>query len=208
ALVAAWRRCREAFRAAIPTLPFAIEPVQIPWRHDIPLEGYVLRAAQGPAAPTVLMPCGYDSPVEEFYTLGGFEAALRGFNVVAFSGPGQAEMLHERGIPFGPDFESVVGPVIDFVERTAENDGRLDPTRIALVGRSFGGYLAPRAAAHEPRIGALAADPAQTDLAALVANRFPPEWQAPLERGEPHLNANVWAALPRRRGPAVSFSRP
>ncbi len=211
ALVAAWRRCREAFRAALPTLPFAIEPVQIPWRHDIALEGYVLRTMSGAAAPTVLMPCGYDSPVEEFYTLGGYEAALRGFNVVAFSGPGQAEMLYERGIPFRPDFEAVVGPVIDFVERMAESEassgGGLDATRIAIVGRSFGGYLAPRAASHEPRIGAVAADPAQTDMGAVLAERFPPEWLELLERGDPALNEKIWAAFPGIRGQEFWLSR-
>ena len=201
ALLAAWRRSRDAFRAARPALPFPIEAIEIPWRHAIHLEGYVLRA--GAEAPTVLMPCGYDSPVEEFYSLGGLEAALRGFNVVAFSGPGQAEMLYERGLPFRHDFEAVVGPVIDFVERT---DG-LDATRIALVGRSFGGYLAPRAASREPRIAALAADPAQTDLAALVANRFPPEWQALLERGDPQLNDRIWSAFPGMRGQEFWLSR-
>lgn len=207
ALVAAWRRNREAFRAAIPSLPFAVERVQIPWRHDIPLEGYVLRAARDSAAPTVLMPCGYDSPVEEFYTLGGYEAALRGFNVVAFSGPGQAEMLHERGIPFRPDFEAAVGPVIDFVERTAASDGSLDATRIAIVGRSFGGYLAPRAASREPRIGALAADPAQTDMGAVLAGRFPPEWLELLERGDSALNEKIWAAFPGMRGQEFWLAR-
>ena len=211
ALLAAWRRCREAFRAALPALPFAIEPVQIPWRHDIPIEGYVLRATKGAAAPTVLMPCGYDSPVEEFYTLGGYEAALRGFNVVAFSGPGQAEMLYERGIPFRPDFETVVGPVIDFVERMARSeagsDGGLDATRIAIVGRSFGGWLAPRAASREPRIAALAADPAQADMGAVLAQRFPPEWLELLERGDPALNDRIWAAFPGMRGQEFWLAR-
>lgn len=211
ALMAAWRRCREAFRAAIPTLPFAIERVQIPWRHDISLEGYVLRTTRTAAAPTVLMPCGYDSPVEEFYSLGGYEAALRGFNVVAFSGPGQAEMLYERGIPFRPDFEAAVGPVIDFVERTSQSEagsaGGLDATRIAIVGRSFGGYLAPRAASREPRIGALAADPAQTDMAAVLAQRFPPEWLELLERGDPALNEKIWAAFPGIRGQEFWLAR-
>ncbi len=216
ALVAAWRRSRDAFRAALPALsavegpalPFAIEAVQIPWR-DIHLEGYVVRgrAQHGAAAPTVLMPCGYDSPVEEFYSLGGFEAALRGFNVVAFSGPGQAEMLYERGIPFRPDFEAVVGRVIDFVERMAGSGGGLDPTRIALVGRSFAGYLAPRAASREPRIGALAADPAQTDMAAAFAKRFPPEWLELLERGDPALNDKIWRAFPGMHGQEFWLSR-
>ena len=207
ALLAAWRRSRDAFRAAIPTLPFAIEPVQIPWRHDIALEGYVLRTASGVAAPTVLMPCGYDSPVEEFYSLGGYEAAWRGFNVVAFSGPGQAEMLYERGIPFRHDFEAVAGALIDFVERTASGGGGLDATRIAMVGRSFGGYLAPRAASYDPRIGALAADPAQIDMSAALAQRFPPEWLELLERGDPALNDRIWAAFPGIRGQEFWLSR-
>jgi pimeloyl-ACP methyl ester carboxylesterase len=40
----------------------------------------------------------------------------------------------------------------------------IDPTRIALVGWSFGGYLAPRGASGEPRLAALIADPGQWDL--------------------------------------------
>jgi hypothetical protein len=186
----AWRRCRDAFRAAGPALPFAVEAVRIPWRHDIHLEGYVLRARNAASAPTVLMPCGYDSPVEEFYSLGGAEAALRGFNVVAFSGPGQAEMLYERGIPFRPDFETVVGPVIDFVERT---DG-LDPAHIALVGRSFGGYLAPRAASREPR-SARWRPIRRDDMAANLAARFRPVARAARARRSA-LNDKVWSAFP------------
>jgi pimeloyl-ACP methyl ester carboxylesterase len=149
------------------------------------------------------MPCGYDSPVDEFYSLGGCEAGLRGFNVVAFSGPGQAEMLYERCIPFRHDFEAVVGPVIDFVERTPG----LDPARIALVGRSFAGYLAPRAASREPRVAALAADPAQTDMTVNLVKRFPPEWLELLERCDPALNDKVWSAFPGMRGQEFWFSR-
>jgi hypothetical protein len=210
ALLAAWRRSRDAFRAALPALPFSIEAIKIPYQ-DIHLEGYMLHArerASAPAVvPTVLMPCGYDSPVEEFYSLGGCEAGLRGFNVVAFSGPGQAEMLYERGIPFRHDFEAVVGPVIDFVERTASSGGGLDATRIALVGRSFGGYLAPRAASREPRIAALAADPAQTDMTAPVAKRFPPEWGKLFEHDDPALNDKIWAAFPGIHGQEFWLSR-
>ena len=40
----------------------------------------------------------------------------------------------------------------------------VDPARIALVGWSFGGYLAPRGAAGEPRLAARIADPGQWDL--------------------------------------------
>ena len=69
-LQTAWGRSREMFRAALPTLPYAVEVVQIPFE-GIHLEGYVLRPRSGPTGPTVLFPCGYDGPVEESYSLGG-----------------------------------------------------------------------------------------------------------------------------------------
>jgi pimeloyl-ACP methyl ester carboxylesterase len=40
----------------------------------------------------------------------------------------------------------------------------VDPDQLVLVGRSFGGYLAPRAAAFEHRLAALVCDPAQPDM--------------------------------------------
>ena len=207
ALVAAWRRSRDAFRAALPSLAFPVEAVRIPGRTSTSRAMSCARRRAGAAAPTVLMPCGYDSPVEEFYSLGGFEAALRGFNVVAFSGPGQAEMLYERGIPFRHDFEAVVGPVIDFVERTAAERRR--PRRHAhRAGRPQLRGL-PRAArrvaraAHRRARGRSGAD----RHAAAFAKRFPPEWLELLERGDPALNDKVWAAFPGMHGQEFWLSR-
>jgi hypothetical protein len=61
------------FRAAAPNLPYPVEQVQIPWQ-GIHLEGYIIRptirrpAGSGSgSSPTLLMPSGYDSPVEESY---------------------------------------------------------------------------------------------------------------------------------------------
>ena len=51
----------------------------------------------------------------------------------------------------------------------------VDAGRIALYGCSFGGYLAPRAAAFEHRLGACIADAALFDPAALSKRMFPPE---------------------------------
>jgi dienelactone hydrolase len=41
----------------------------------------------------------------------------------------------------------------------------VDPKRIVLVGRSFGGLLAPRGASGEPRLAAMIVDPGQYDIA-------------------------------------------
>lgn len=201
-LQAAWARCRDMFRAAAPLLIYPTEHVQIPFE-GIHLEGYIVRPRTGAAGPTVLQPAGYDSPVEEFYSLGAAEAAARGFTVVTFSGPGQAEMLYERKIPFRPEFETVVGPVIDFV---ASRDD-LDAERIAIIGRSFGGYLAPRAASKDERIRALTADPAQFDMGADFRVFMPEQIRDLYDNDDPAFNDAIWKAYPGVAGQEYWLSR-
>jgi pimeloyl-ACP methyl ester carboxylesterase len=81
--------------------------------------------------------------------------------VLVFEGPGQGEALIVRHLTFRPDFENVLTPVIDWLEAQPE-----DPGPLILFGRSFAGYLAPRAATREHRLAALVCDPAQPDMAA------------------------------------------
>ncbi len=201
-LQAAWGRCRDMFRAAAPLLPYPTEQVQIPFE-GIHLEGYIVRSRTGGPGPTILQPAGYDSPVEEFYSLGGSEAAARGFTVVTFSGPGQAEMLYERKIPFRPEFETVIGPVIDFVESRDD----LDAEWLAIMGRSFGGYLAPRAASKDERIRALTADPAQFDMGSVFRASMPEQLVALLDKGDQAFNDAIWKAFPGVAGQEYWLSR-
>jgi alpha-beta hydrolase superfamily lysophospholipase len=87
-----------------------------------------------------------------FFAVG--EAARRhGWNCLIFEGPGQGSALRLNKLPFRYDWEAVVTPVVDF----ALNLRGVDPERIALLGMSMGGYLAPRAAAFEHRIAACVA---------------------------------------------------
>jgi pimeloyl-ACP methyl ester carboxylesterase len=86
-------------------------------------------------------------------------AIRRGYNVLLFDGPGQGRNLIKDGIHLRPDWENVVRPVIDYALTRPE----IDPDNIALEGWSFGGFLAPRAAAFEHRLAALIADPGQWD---------------------------------------------
>jgi dienelactone hydrolase len=103
--------------------------------------------------PTILMFNGFDGSQEEMLHITGFAALERGFNVLTFEGPGQPTVVREQGLGFRHDWEHVVSPVVDHCERVPE----IDAGRITLLGLSFGGYLAPRAAAFEPRIRAVAA---------------------------------------------------
>jgi hypothetical protein len=75
----------------------------------------------------------------------------RGYAVLAFDGHGQPGRRYRDGLVFRPEWETVLGPVIDW----AEQQQGTHPNRIALTGNSMGGELAPRAAAYEPRIRAV-----------------------------------------------------
>lgn len=82
-------------------------------------------------------------------------ALERGFHVLSFHGPGQGASLRIYKHPFRPDWEVPVGAVLDF----AQTEPRFDMDRAVLMGLSFGGYLAPRAASFEKRLYALVANP-------------------------------------------------
>lgn len=95
-----------------------------------------------------------DGTAEELYFEIAAAALHRGYHVLAFEGPGQGEALREQNLYFRHDWEKVVTPVVDYLVSRVE----VDPARIALIGYSFGGYLAPRAAAFEQRLAACVAN--------------------------------------------------
>jgi dienelactone hydrolase len=148
-----------------------IEPIEIPYEKTT-LPGYFHRADKvGEPRPTLIMHTGFDGSAEEMHVSGARAATERGYNVLAFDGPGQYGPLHREGLVFRPDWEKVVTPVVDF----ALKQPGVDPKRIALMGISMGGYLAPRAAAFEKRLAALIANDGIYDFAAPFKNAVPPE---------------------------------
>lgn len=155
-------RAIDCFRNA-PVIRQQWDRVQIPYE-GIELEGYYLNVAGDDRAPTLLAHGGFDSTVEEMYFAVGEAARRYGWNCLIFEGPGQGSALRRHGLPFRYDWESVVTPVVDF----ALDLPGVDPERIALLGMSMGGYLAPRAAAFEHRLAAcIAYDGVFTMAAAL-----------------------------------------
>ncbi len=159
-LVEAFDREAEAFARAAARLSPAVEAVEIPYE-GTSLPGYFHRADDsGQPRPTVIATNGYDATVHEAHFAHAVAAVRRGYHCLTFDGPGQGRPLIHQGLVFRPDWEAVVGPVVDYALTRPE----VDPQRIALIGWSFGGYLAPRAASGEHRLAACIADPGQWDL--------------------------------------------
>jgi dienelactone hydrolase len=182
-VIGTYRCMRECFRQAAQLLPWDITAVDIPFQGST-LNGYLM-APPGPAAPrpAVLFPAGYDSPAEEGY-LYAAPALRRGYVVLSFEGPGQGGVLYEQRLYLRPDFEAVLAPVVDLALGRPE----IDPARLAVIGRSFAGYLAPRAATAEHRIAALVCDPAQPDLGARVRDRLPASVLQLIEADDPRAD--------------------
>jgi len=167
-LVESNARQSEAFRRAGALMDVAPEWLEIPYE-DTTLPGFFLRAGDGRRA-TVILTNGYDGTVEELYFSSGAAALARGYNVLAFDGPGQGGALIRQGLPLRADWEAVVAPVVDFA--LARDD--VDPDRIALIGWSLGGHLAPRAASAEHRLAACIADCGAFDMYAAFTARLGP----------------------------------
>jgi pimeloyl-ACP methyl ester carboxylesterase len=152
----------DSFARAAELMNPAPQRVSFPYA-DTTLPGWWIPADLGTAhptggdpdgpRPTLLYHGGFDSTEEELYFTGGAAAARRGYHVLAFAGPGQGSALRDQKLLFRPDWEAVVTPAVDWL--LARPD--VDPERIALMGMSFGGLLAPRAAATEHRVAALIA---------------------------------------------------
>ena len=127
-----------------------IIPIEIPFE-GVTLPGYFcLVDKSGATRPLLLVHSGFDGTAEEIYFEVALFAVKRGYNVLIFEGPGQGGVIRVQRVPFRPNWETVVSPVVDFALARKE----VDPKRIALMGISFGGYLAPRAVAFEKRIKA------------------------------------------------------
>jgi pimeloyl-ACP methyl ester carboxylesterase len=116
----------------------------------VPLAANLRRPAGVARPPLVLLIPGLDSTKEEFFHHENV-FLVRGMATLSMDGPGQGETGF--GLVIRPDYEVAVAAVLS----TLGGRDDLDLDRVGAVGVSLGGYYAPRAAAFEPRIRALAA---------------------------------------------------
>jgi hypothetical protein len=158
------------------------ERLEIPYE-DTTLPGFFFRAAgaqPGEARPVVVVNNGSDGPTSHMWVQGGASAAARGYHWMTFDGPGQQAALFEQGIPFRPDWEAVLIPVVDVL--AARED--VDAARIAVIGVSQAGYWVPRALAFEHRFAAAVADPGVVDVSTSWTEHLPKSMREELDNGE------------------------
>jgi pimeloyl-ACP methyl ester carboxylesterase len=138
----------EAMYAAHRLLDPTAERIEAPLG-DAMVVGNLRRPAGVDRPPLVFVIPGLDSTKEEFFTLE--EVFLRrGMATLSLDGPGQGEAGYR--LPIRPDYEVAVAAALDRLEGRED----LDLERVGAMGVSLGGYYAPRAAAFEPRIRAVA----------------------------------------------------
>jgi dienelactone hydrolase len=152
-------------------------PIAVPYEAgDLP--GYLfIPADDGVARPTVILNNGSDAAMTFLWPGLGQPGLDRGYNAVIFDGPGQQSMLFQHGVPFRPDWENVITPLVDLLSERPE----VDASKIVLYGTSQGGYWVPRAAAFEHRLAAVIADPGVIDVSTKWKDNIPKEMVALLE---------------------------
>lgn len=137
-----------------------IEPVKIPYENT-ELHGFFFRGnSKSRKRPLLILNNGSDGSLLDMWLMGGAGAVARGYDCLAFDGPGQGYALWKQHLYFRPDWEKVITPVVDY----ALSRKGVDPKRIAIQGISQGGYWVPRAVAFEKRIAAAIADPGVVDV--------------------------------------------
>ncbi len=158
----------EFFYTGLNTLGVAHERIRVPYGEGHHLNAVYYPAPGGQRKPLILLCGGYDSTLEELYFVLVHEAHQRGYDVLTFEGPGQGAVLRDQGLPFIAEWEKPTSAVLD-----AFLSAHPKPPGIVSVGMSLGGYLAPRAAAFEPRIDGVVAYDVLYDFGEVARHNTP-----------------------------------
>ncbi|KAJ9415185.1 Alpha/Beta hydrolase protein [Fusarium oxysporum] len=164
-----WQKQNASFTKAVNLLPKppTFVDVLLPGDSQLPAGK---RLGYGKKIPTVIVGTGYDGSQEALYHSNCREIIQRGWNCITYEGPGQATVRRQQNLGFMPEWWEAVIPVVDYVR--SRND--VDPDRVALIGMSFGGLLAPLAATHEHRLAAVLAIDGMLNLQRSILEQFPP----------------------------------
>ena len=192
-----WHTQRACWQKVVDLSPVPGERVAIAYE-DTELEAFFFRAPDaepGEPRPLVVVNNGSDGATSGMWSDGGAAASERGYHWMTFDGPGQQSTWFEKGIPFRPDWEAVLGPVADAM--TARDD--VDSDRMAVIGVSQAGFWVPRALAFEHRFAAAVADPGVVDVSTSWTEQLPGFMTKQLDQGDRRTSTRRWAWSRRSR---------
>lgn len=207
----------ESYAAALQAFGNALDCASLPLTRvhvdspDGPLPGYLIAPDASDPRPVVIVYGGLDLTKELLYAILGTAFARRGITCLVIDTPGTGELIRLRGVPSRPDYEVPTAAIIDHLETRHDVDAR----HVAVLGISFGGYYAARAAAFEPRVSACVCWAGNWDCGAVWRRRWderaddePAGWFLPwvlgtatiedaLRRLELWTLADVWPRMTR-----------
>lgn len=142
-------KARLSYKKAISLYDETYKPIRV----DIPFKGTkipgYLRMSDIPGRPLIIFVNGMDNIKEAEGHAQGTIFSQNGFNFFTFDGPGQGELW--KSLKFDArEYHKAVSAIIDWFEHNQQYP--IDRNRIALVGFSLGGYLAPMSAAYDHRV--------------------------------------------------------
>lgn len=196
-----YEKSRAAFRQACALMVTPVASVMIPYGGKT-LPGYFFTVDDSAVArPTILALGGFDSTGEELYFFAAAAALRRGYNCLAFDGPGQGEPLRMQQMAARADYEVPVKAAVDYLVARPE----VDAGKLAIWGTSLGGYYAARAAAFEPRLKACVVHGAMFDLWDAQAAKQPLLFML-AKRWPGLLNHDAIFDLPARLNPGLRWA--
>ncbi len=173
-----WTQHLTAFNSALALLPSPAERVVLNGPgFKIPAVFY--SCGLPGRRPTLVLGNGYDGAQEEMYHVMVQAALQRGMHAITYEGPGQPTVRREQNLGFIPQWEKVVTPVVDYLLTR----GDVESKAVGLMGYSFGGTLAPRAAAFEHRLAAVIALDGQYDFGPATLRQLGPKLEEALAAG-------------------------
>lgn len=164
------------FRKACQLFDSPVYFLEIPYENGAKLPAYLFMPTAASTLPgkipIVISTGGFDSIQEELYYFTASGARTRGYATLSFEGPGQGIVVRRDKLHLRPDWETVIGKVLDQLEVVIHEhpERNLDMSRIAIAGASMGGYFALRGAL-DPRISACISIDGFYDLSVLTRAR-------------------------------------
>lgn len=163
-----WRLSKDCFEKAGALMEFPMEKIAVEYRGEN-LPCYFVPAAGEGRRPVLVIVTGGEGCNMESWNWAGAYAWKNGYSVLLYEGPGNISTIYESGLLMTAASEEPIGKALDALCARAD----VDTSRIAMLGISFGGYMAIRAAAHDSRIHALIPDSPLRDIGRMLSSVFP-----------------------------------